>query len=134
MKQSFDPINADPISDELWSNHSTSSMLIMLMTSYEEINEGLIDALVLRRYSFGNWITSGLLLKIWRSKNQVYQYWNQLSSLENDQEMMIRSRIWSKFNVESKEDFLSLYSHIVCKFCVKFYDLKTNNVSWYQLT
>ena len=56
MKQSFDPINADPISDELWSNHSTSSMLIMLMTSYEEINEGLIDALVLRKYSFGNWI------------------------------------------------------------------------------
>ena len=28
------------------------------MTNYEEINEGLIDALVLRRYSFGNWITS----------------------------------------------------------------------------
>ena len=27
-------------------------MLIMSMTSYEEINEGLIDALVLRRYHF----------------------------------------------------------------------------------
>jgi len=102
------------------------------MTSYEEINEGLIDTLVLRRYFFGNWITSGDM-EIQKPSLPILEPAVFIGEwLRHDDQV----RIWSKFNVESKEDFLYLYSHIVCKFCVKFYDLKINNVSWYlnQLT